>query len=443
SFDERVMVFAATLCLLTGCLCSLAPAWRTRKMSLTPALSRRIGAVRSRGIPWGASLVVLQVAASLVVLAGSGLFVRTLWNLRNENLGFARQHLLLVWTTPGDVRGTGVLRANLWHAAQDRLAALPGVRTVAAADGGLLNGIDRGGDSERMKVEGQPPRPGMRVRWMVVTSRFFETAGIPLIAGRDFTERDAQTSARVTIINETMARFYFGRENPIGKHLGKPADAGYPWEIVGVVGDTKTGTPRSDSSKFIVQYFPYRQDTNNLGNMCLVVRTDGVPTSVAPRVRQALADIEPLLPVTRIDTVDEQLDDVVSRERLMATLSALLGALAALLACLGLYGLMTYTVARRTQEIGLRMALGATRSQVARHVLRYSAGLVVVGVAIGVPLALAGTRLVAAQLFGVGPGDPLTVTSATVLTVVLGVLAGIVPLYRASRVDPLIALRGE
>jgi len=271
--------------------------------------------------------------------------------------------------------------------------------------------------------------------------RYFETMGMRLLQGRDFTRRDNETAQRVTIINETMARRFFGRENPIGKRFGVGTGSPTEYEIVGVVSDGKLRTPYDRNE--MVRYRPYRQDLGHLVNMCLAVRAAGSPKSIAAGVRQELRKIDPGLPLLRIETVDEQLDDSLVQERLVAVLAGFFGALAVLLACLGLYGVMSYLVTRRTNEIGIRMALGATRLDVIAAVLKESMLMIFAGTAIGVPATLAATRLISTKLFGISANDPLTITAATVLLITVAVLAGFVPARRAARVDPMAALRCE
>jgi predicted permease len=263
-----------------------------------------------------------------------------------------------------------------------------------------------------------------------------------LLLGRDFTDRDTETAPRVVIINEAIARYFFGHQNPVGKRIsfqftGTPGEL----EIVGVVSNAKHITPRDQNRMMF--YIPYRQDLGHLLQMCLAVRTVGNPLSVAARVRQELREIDPKLPVLKLDTIEQQLDDLLMVERLITTLTSSLGVLGVLLACLGLYGVISYTVARRTNEIGVRLALGATPGSVLRLVLRQSLALVLAGVVIGIPLALAAVRLVSAKLYGVSASDPLTIAAATLLIILVALLASFLPARQAAQVDPLVALRCE
>jgi predicted permease len=387
-------------------------------------------------------LVVSQVALSLMLLIGAGLFVGTLRNLRAQDLGMDRKRVLLVWTAPGQTGRQGAALANFVQNVQERLSAVPGVLSASMSNHGPLEGGDEfGGMSEFVKIPGQPPKPGMLTMRVAIAPGFFETAGMPLFAGRGFTERDSDKSPLVVVINESMARFFFGDRNPVGQHMAmSPVDTGFPYEIVGVVADAKHGSPRDRRG---IEYVPYRQIVGLMRTMCIELRAAGPPAGIAARVRQELRALDPNLPVLRIDTLEEQLDDVLAQERLIATLSVAFSALATLLACLGLYGVMSYMVVRRTNEIGIRMALGARRGDVLSMILKETLELVLAGTVIGVPVALMTTRLIANRLFGVSAGDPITIGGVVLLVYVVAALAGFLPAQRASRVDPLVALRYE
>jgi predicted permease len=448
SFDLHVnlpaLVFTAAICLLTGVLFGLAPAFRGSNVSLTSAQS-------GRGVVAGASraaklFVIVQVALSLPVLIGAGLFVRTLDNLQRHGLGFERRHLLLVWTQPGASGHQDLALAQLWHAAQQRVSSLPGVVSAAASNGGLLTGYEHTANTgPPLRIEGQLPKPALPGGRAFVTPRFFETAGVDLLAGRDFTELDTSSASRVVIINQGMAGYYFGDRNPVGRMVEFPGEPGVATRIIGVVRDFTIGTPRG-GQKLELSFFPYRDRAATglrIAQMCVIVRTSSDPLTVASRVRQELRDIDPNLPVLKIDTVEQQLSDVLSQDRLIASLASFFGLLIILLACMGLYGLISFTVARRTNEIGVRLALGATPSSVFAMVVREGLRLVAVGIAIGLAAALAGTRVVSSRLFGISPIDPSTITAATLLMMAVAAFAGFVPAWRASKVDPMAALRYE
>jgi predicted permease len=436
--DLRVFAFTVVLCLLTGLLSGLAPAFLSSRVSLSSALTERgVGGQGGRFGP-GKGLVIAQVALSLMLLVGAGLLARSLRNLKSVDIGVNRRQALLVWTAPGQTGRQGAALANLVQTVQQRIAALPGVVSAGASNQGVLNGVTGGGDSELTRIEGRAPKPGLLMSRSLVTPGFFASAGLRLIAGRDFTERDLAMAETlpVTIVNETWARFFFGQENPVGKRIGGPGDMGYSTEIIGVVKDTKMGSLRETRG---VEYAPSR----TLRTMCLAVRAAGNPALLANRIRQELREVDANLPVLRIATVEEQLNDVLAQERLLTTLASVFAALAVLLSCLGMYGVISHTVARRTPEIGVRLALGATPGGVMRLALKESLWLLLAGIAIGAPATLATTRLLASFLFGVGGADPLTFAGAALLLTGVALLACCIPARRAAKVDPLVALRCE
>ncbi|MGH9850514.1 MAG: ADOP family duplicated permease [Blastocatellia bacterium] len=441
--DGRVIACAALLGLLTSLIFGLAPAFRSSKVALTAALKERsASASNGRGrFSLGKMLVIAQVALSLVLLVGAGLFVRTLRNLQTQDTGFERNNLLLVWAAPVRTGRTVPALADFAQTVQARLSALPKVKSVSVSTGGLMDGNVRGTQSETLQVQGQTPKPGLTISSLGISPGFFATVGTPLVAGRDFTARDNETAPQVAILSETMARFFFGNENPVGKRFNAMGGAGFPIEIVGVAKDAKLGTPRDQRGAW---YFPYRQNARFLRlNWCVAVRTASDSTALTASVNQALRELDPNLPVLRVTTIEGQLNRVLAQERLIATLSGFFGILAVLLACLGLYGVISYTVARRTNEIGLRLALGATPASVLWLVLKESLWLVLGGIALGVPLALAGTRLISTRLFGVSPTDPLTLAVAIFFMVAVATLAALLPARRAASVDPMVALRHE
>lgn len=445
NLDLRMLAFTAALCVITGLLFSLAPAIRTSKVVLASALGRRgadSGGSSAR-LSLGKGLVILQVALSLLLLVGAGLFMRTLHNLKAQDIGLDRQNVLLVWAAPMQTGRSGAAVAALYKTAQERISALPGVLSASPSNAGVLTGGGSGAPSETLTVERQPPKPGLSggIAGAAVGPGFLGTLGMTLLSGRDFTEQDTETAPHVAIINETLARFEFGEQSPIGKRFARRGETGYPWEIIGVVKDTKDRNLREKDLG--VTYTPYRQQVNRLAIMCLAVHTSGNPASVAARVRQELREIDPGLPVLSITTVEEQLNGILLQERLIATLAGLFGVLAVLLACLGLYGVISYTVARRTNEIGIRLALGATRIKVLGMILKESLWLVLAGIVIGVPAALTSTHLISTMFFGVSAADSLTIGGATFLTIAVAALSALLPARRASRVDPMVALRYE
>ncbi len=453
--DARVFAFTAMLCLLTGLLFGLAPAFRAIRAPLSPSFNERSVGGLSRQSRLGKALVIVQVALSLLLLVGAGLCARTLRNLNVEKLGYERQHLLLVWTVPGQTGRQGPANAELWQTVRERLTTLPGVLSAGALNGGMLSGYlatpGNIGTGVPMLVEGQPPKrtnmPGGR---SFITPRFFETMGIPLVAGREFTERDTDTAPPVVIINETMARFFFDNQNPVGRFVRWSVNDTEPTEIVGVVKDFVRGTPRGVSQPELFTFFSYRHREalnrgaqSRLRAMMVAVRTAGDPLRMAARIRQELREIDPNLPVLRINTIEEQLSDVLAQDRLTAVLSGFFGVLAVLLASIGLYGVISYTVARRTNEIGIRMALGAQAGDVLRLVIGEGMKLVLMGGVLGLLAALALTRLIKGLLYGVSPTDPLTFAAVALLLLGVALVACYLPARRAAKIDPMVALRAE
>ena len=444
--DWRVLGFATWLCLVTGLLFGLAPA--LRGVNLAQDLTARGAGTQASGARFGLGrlLVVSQVALSLLLLSTAGLFQQTLRNLRSQDLGIQRDRVLLVWTIPGQTGRQGAAMLDFWRSVQQRMSSLPGVTSAGLSNQGMLNGYDVGPPGEARVMQGMPPKPhGMAGGWRAyITPQFFESVGLPLVAGRDFTARDDERAARVMIVNESLAHYYFGdAASALGRRMSNPAGPEVSeWvEIVGVVKDPAAGTPRQ--SKAELTYFPYRQLGRAMSRMCIAVHTAGDPHSLIAAVRKELRRIDANIPILRIDTVGEQLDDVLVEERMITALAGFFGALGASLACVGLFGLLAYSTARRTNEIGIRIALGATRQGVLLMVLREALVLTAIGVAIGVPATLAGTRLISAKLFGVSAADPFTLTGAAALMTAVATPAGFLPALRASSVDPMQALHHE
>jgi hypothetical protein len=277
----------------------------------------------------------------------------------------------------------------------------------------------------------------MQVLRSAVGPAFFSTTGMTMLEGRDFRLSDDTSSARVGIMSESMARHLVGTRSAVGRRLGAPRD---PIEIIGVVKDTKHGSPRDQRG---VWYVTYRQVPALMRSMCVVIRTRGAPAALRRAVTLALRDFDPALPILRVDTIVEQLDDVLFQDRSMAMLSVVFAVLAGLLACIGLYGMMAYAVSRRTSEIGVRMALGTTSGAILRLVLGESVRVAAVGVLLGLPTAFLLARLVRVRLYGISATDPFSFAAAALLMLGVAVLAGFIPSRHAARIDPAIALRAE
>jgi len=443
--DARVLAFAAGLSVLTAIAFGLAPALRAASVSIASLTSRgEASSGTGRRHPLSRLLVVLQVALSLPLLISAGLFARSMHNLRSVDLGFDRQHTLLVWTSPGQTTRQGSQLAAFAHTVVARVSALPGVLSASVASNGVLTGISdqSGGRSENAKAEGVTPKPGVLGISLVVSPKYFETLGLHLVEGRLFTDADGAGPPRVAVVNETMRRALFGDVDPIGRHYYLlPRDAAAQTQVIGVVSDVKWGSPRDRAR--MIEYVPVSQASAQLNNMVVLVRAVGAAETVASRVRSELAAIDPGLPVIGLDTLEQQLDDVLAQDRLLAGLAVAAGLVVAILTCLGLYGVISYVTARRTREIGIRVALGATRSGVIAMVIGESGKLVIAGIVLGVPLTLALTRYASSRLYNVSAGDPVYVAAAIALMLAVAFVASLLPAWRTSRVDPMDALRAE
>ena len=433
--DLQVLIFTAGLALLTGILFGLAPAWNAFVPASSSSL-REAGAAaetKARRL-FGQSLVVAQVALSLVLLSAAGVFARHVSSLRWD-LGFERDSVLLVTLDPSR---SGYQREQLPRLYQDlleRMQAIPGVRSATLS---ALTPIQRGAASRFATVEGFDERPEDRrylsLNW--VAPKYFETLGTPIVAGRDFEIQD-ETRPRVAIVNRAMARHYFGDDTAIGRRLsfdGQPQK----YEIVGVVGDAKYDEIRAAAPRMV--YLNAFQEARGRFSQ-FALRTDVAPTRVVDQVRTAVHDVLKTVPVAKVTTLADQVDAAIVPERLMAKLSGAFGGLGALLAALGLYGLLAYTVARRTAEIGIRMALGATGRDVTRMVLTSALRLVCGGLVLGVPMAVWSQRVAAARIENLRIDTTLPIAVAAVSMIAVALLAAYVPARRAARVHPMEALR--
>ncbi|MCP5116181.1 MAG: hypothetical protein GY953_35590, partial [bacterium] len=433
----NVLLFTAAVALLTGVLFGLVPALRA--MATAPASSLRvagrIGETRfSRR--FGKSLVVVQVALSVVLVSAAGLFVHHLSNLRN-NLGFDRDRLLLVTLDPKSSGYSGERLSSAYRELLTRVKAIPGVRSATLSGVTPIHGAAA---SRRITVEGFQEIPAERRFTMMnwIAPGYFETLGTPLLLGRNFTFHD-RGSSRLAIVNQAMAKYYFGDHNPIGGRFWLEGDE-RPHEIIGVVGDAKYVDPRETTLRTL--YFTAFQEGRMFSNQ-LVLRTTMEPAAVVPLVRRAVNEVADGVAVKRITTMAAQVDAAMVPERLIATLSSTFGSLGLLLAAIGLYGLLAYTVARRTAEIGVRMALGATGSDVGRMVLRDALGMVCAGLAVGATIALWGKRFAAGVMENLPLDSLLPVAFGGAAMIAVALLAVSVPARRAARVDPMEALRHE
>lgn len=435
--DARVLLFTTGAAVLTGVLFGLVPALRA--MSTAPASSLRAAGkgVETRfGRFFGNSLVVSQVALSVLLLSAAGLFLHHLSNLRN-GLGFQRDNLLLVRLDPaGSGYDAGEL-SRLYRELLDRLKTIPGVRSATLSGMTPLSGAAA---PRHVAVEGFQGKPGENryhlFNW--IAPAYFETLGTPLLAGRDFTFQD-RGSSRLALINRTMARFYFGDGNPIGKRFTIEGEQ-EPYEIVGVVGDAKYSDPR-ESTPNTIYLTAFQEGRIIAGN--LVIRTNLAPEAVTGEVRRAVSEVLKAVRVDRITTMAEQVDATIVPERLVAMLSGVFGALGSILAAIGLYGLLAFTVARRVNEIGIRMALGATAADATWMILRDALKMVCGGLAVGIPVALWGIRLVTRVMENLPVDSYGPIVLGAVAMIAVALLSSYVPARRAARVDPMVALRHD
>ena len=441
--DPRVLAFCGGISLLATILFGLVPALRSTRVDLTPALKQTAGNLGSRRarLGLGKGLVVSQVALSTLLLFGAGLFVRTLENLENLDPGFDRKGVMLFDIDPTKSGYKGAAVTTLYKQTLEHINAIPGVRSTSLSQMEPITG--GGGWDNSVWVEGYTPRPdeNMTVYLNSVGPRYFETLRSPLLLGRDFSPRDTEATPKVAIVNQTMARYFFGNSSPIGRKFGwfgEDKNRAH-FEIIGVVKDSKYETLREQVPSTV--YLDCFQGPP--GSMTFAVRTSVKPTSAISLLRNEIRAIDPALRFGGFRTLEEHVEESLGHEHLMATLSSLFAALAVMLACVGLYGIMTYAVARRTNEIGIRMALGAGRAQIFRIVVGESALLVAVGVVFALPGALGATRLISAQLYGLKPADPGTMAGAILLLAGVAAFASYIPARRATQVDPMVALRYE
>jgi predicted permease len=479
SIDRRVLLFTAVIAIITGVVFGLAPALRGLRVDLTPALkegagsSSQLSRAKRGWFSAGNALVVAQVALSIVVLAGAGLLVRTLQNLKNVNPGFDTRNILTFSLDPTPIGYKATDSSSFYQRLQGGLATMPGVISVSYSWRALLGG---GLWTTSFHLEGTPKGEEVDADQMSVGPDFFHTMRIPLLAGRTFDARDFATirrweavresndalraanlkagaaasnaplgdlPARPAIVNQAFVRKFFPQANPVGRIFGaddadpaKGVEKSAGWEIEGVASDAKYNKLRRAVEPTI--YIP-----SSGGSVSFAVRTATEPSAFVPQIRAIVSQMDNNLPVFEIRTESQQLDRQVFVERLVARLSGFFGALALLLACIGLYGLVSYEVARRTREIGIRSALGAARRDVLKLVLAEGMRLALVGAAAGIALALVVTRLAKEMLFGVNAADPLTFALVTLLLFTVTLLACFVPARRATRVDPVVALRYE
>ncbi|HEU5403360.1 MAG TPA: ABC transporter permease [Terriglobales bacterium] len=452
--DVRVLAFTIGISAATGILFGLAPASRAGATQIVNNVRTQIGGVR-RGFLRKA-LIILQVAVSVVLLVTAGLFVRTLHNILAVDPGFNRNNLLLFRVRPEATGYTTKTSGPLYDRMIERLDAIPGVESVSLSRQPLLAFSHK---VQGVYLSAGNPHNGEIVDVNIVSPSFFKTMGIPLLLGRPLLPSDTQKSSLVVVVNEAFAKAYLSGATPTGESIWlggggegignatrEPMDApppNPPMQIVGIVRDTKYTDLRTPTRPAV--YEPYAQVPTSVAN--LEVRYRGDEAAVVSAVRAAMREVDPKLPIYDLRTQNEQSEQSVAEERMFANLSSGVGLLTLLLAAVGLYGIVSYSVGRRTNEIGVRMALGAQQGDVLSMVLRESLGLVIAGIAIGVPVALATAHIASDQLadllFRVKPIDTLSLTVAVFVMISVAVFASYLPARRAARIDPMAALRSE
>ena len=442
--DPRVLAFTAAASVLTGILFGLAPASRVTRVDLVASLKETtgtsLGEIRHR-FTLGKVLIVLQVAVSMLLLVGAGYMLRSLQKLEYQNIGIGRNHRLIFSIDPTLNGYNNQQQLQLYQTVLSRLQSLPGVKSATTVNVRLISNFFSRGNVD---IEGY--RPADRNKPLVffdgVGPQFLETTGIRLLAGRDINDHDTPTSPKVTIINQAMAEKYFGKQDPIGRHITRTLNKGKvaTYEIVGICANAKYTNLRQPTAPTF--YYPYTQQQHFYG-VTFYLQTAGDPKVLVPDVRHVVHDLDPSLLVTDIRSQSDQIDESIVPERILARLATFFGALALLLAAIGLNGTLAYAVNRRSQEIGVRMALGAQRGQVVRLVVGETIVLVCLGIAVGIPLAIASARLVSSQLYGIQTLDLPTLIGASAVLLLAAVLSGYLPARRAARTDPMQALRAE
>ncbi|MDQ6828002.1 MAG: ABC transporter permease [Gemmatimonadota bacterium] len=441
--NVRVFIFTAAVAVATGVLFGLVPAWRATHVQPHTAMKangRGIARGQSR-FSLGRALIVIQVAVSLVLVVGAGLMLGTFRRLTTLDTGFQREGVLLVDVDISGGKYKRPQRAEIFRNMLTHVRAVPGVQAAATSN---ITPVSGSAWSDDIVVDGYTAktREDGVAFFNQVGDGYFETMGTRLLAGRAFDERDGVTAPGIAVVNESMARHFFATINVLGKRFRvlQGQKTGPPIEIVGIVEDAKYKSLRDPAPPTV--YLALSQDSTPSPYLTYDVRAATSTAAIAPAVRNAMLAVSPAVSLN-FTSFARQVDESVAREKLLATLSTFFGGLALLLATIGLYGVMSYNVARRRNEIGIRMALGAARARVMRMVLGEVALLVGIGVALGLVFALASSRLLTVFLYGMAPNDPATIAGAVLLSVLVAVVAGYLPARRASRVDPMLALREE
>jgi predicted permease len=444
ALDLRMLGFNLALALLTGLLFGLAPALRATRLNLESTLREQGSSVSGSlsQVRFRKGLVVSQIVLTTVLLVGAGLFARSLNNLKRLDLGVRAEQIVTFSIAPEQNGYTPIRSVAFFDQLRESLAGLPGVISVSAAEIPIFTDSN---SSSNITVEGYQPRDDddeeTHVYKNYVGPNYFSTMGIPLIEGREFNNADAANSPKAAVVNETMARHFFAGREAVGARFAFGAGKVHPdIQIVGVVKDSKHGTVREKARPFV--YIPYSQQ-KTIGRLTFYVKTEQKIGQLASTLRREVQRLDPNLPVVDLKTLEQQIDESLFADRFLTSLSLSFALLAAVLAVIGLYGVMAYTVTRRTSEIGIRMALGATRGNVSWLILREVVVLAAIGLMVGLPAAYALGHVAESLLYGVKVSDPIVFAGAALLLSAGTLLGGYLPARRASRVDPMTALRYE
>jgi predicted permease len=442
TFDWGIFAFTAAVSILTGVVFGLAPAWQATRVNVSAGLKEAAQTTthRRRGVG-GKAIVVVQVALSMLLLIGAGLFVRTLVNLNGARLGFRPDDLLLFDINPPGTRYPAGKDVALHRVLEEKLTSVPGVEGITLSQNPMIAGSISNG---AFTPSGTPKTANQQyAEYNTVGERFFATMGIPIVAGRGFTDSDTETSKKVAVINRTLAAQFFPKTNPLGQTFRSGEMNPQLVTIVGICGDAHYD--RVQEAIQPTYYMPYRQHGDRAGGMGMTyeIATRFKPDAIVPSLRAAVQSVDKNLPLVDVRTQKEQIAATMQQERILADLTAGFGLVALLLASIGIYGIMAYAVARRTNEIGIRMALGAQPGRVLRSVLGEASWMVVLGAVVGLGGALALGRLIASLLYGLKAWDPGTLVGSAVLLILIALGASWIPARRAASVDPMQALRHE
>jgi predicted permease len=435
-FDVRVFALVAAVTIATSILFSLAPILQAWRIDVHASLKDGGRSMTNDAHPMrGRALVVVQVCLSVLLLIGAGLFLRTFWNVRSIPLGFRPAQVALFRIDPPRTGYVKESRVALYEQIDRRIAVIPGVMVSSLSNQPIMSGSH---NTSRVEIPSENGKPAVGSSYVnLVGHRFFETMGIPILAGRTFDSRDHKQSPKVTIVNQRFVRQYFPNAPPVGRSFTSNK---VTYEIVGVCGDVHFTRVREPAPP---TFYPLLIQANDAGSITFEVRSAMSVSALAPLIREAVSAVDKELPVSDIRTQEQQIDATMTNERLFVALTTAFGVLALTLSSVGIYGIMAQNVSRRTSEIGVRLALGASRSGVLLMVLREASLLAVIGIVLGTAAAAGLSRYIASMLFGLTQYDPLAIGGAIVTMLIVAILAGWVPARRACRLDPMVALRHE